>query len=415
MGSEASRAVVQVGCVPTAHDQEYDETPEPVSRTGSKASSLGEGSCSPESLSPKSLGLDSDCSPRRSRQRWRPVEPGLDELADEAEQSQASQVLRDASWKLQDSNSGDFERPRRLAMSDALIETTDRFSMAEKDAATVESIKQLLSKAASEIFTDLKGDSFTELIQALYHMDFTAGTDIITQGDDGDRIYLIADGGVDIFVKEESSRELADATNDKGSKVATLGAGSIFGELAPLYNCPRCATCTAASPVVSVWALDATDFIMLKVHARQAEYEKYEGWLQNVGILRTLSERDLAVLADALRVHRFRKGTVILRQGDIGDRFFILAEGRVGAYMQGDEGEKEVKVYDTQGDYFGEMALLKACPRLATVRCIEDSVTLSVSKPRFEKLLGPVHEKLQTNSYPTYDVPSPLKKNRGAV
>jgi len=319
--------------------------------------------------------------------------------------------LKDASWKLKENYAQEYVRPRRLGMSDTPIDTTDRFAMNEKDSATVESIKQLLSRATSTVFTELKGEHLMEVINALYQMDFTVGTDIIKQGDDGDRIYLIADGNVDIFVREESDGEPADAITDKGSKVAALGAGSIFGELAPLYNCPRCATCTAASPVVSVWALDATDFKMLMVHARQAEYEKYEGWLHNVEILRSLSERDLSMLADALRVHRFREGTVILRQGDVGDRFFLLAEGKVGAYMQGDEGEKEVKVYDKQGDYFGEMALLKACPRLATVRCIEDSVTLSVSKPHFEKLLGPVHEKLKTNSYPTYDeIPSPLKR-----
>jgi len=324
--------------------------------------------------------------------------------------------LTDASWKLKENYGEDYVRPRRLAMSDAPIDTTDRFSMVEKDSATVESIKQLLARATSRLFDDLTGEHLMEVINALYHMNFSVGADIIKQGDDGDRIYLIADGDIDVFVREENDKEPVGATIEKGPKVTTLGAGSIFGELAPLYNCPRCATCTAASPAVSVWALDATDFKMLMVHARQAEYEKYEGWLHNVEILRMLSERDLSMLADALRVHRFRKGTVILRQGDVGDRFFLLAEGRVGAYMEGDEGEKEVKVYDKQGDYFGEMALLKACPRLATVRCIEDSVTLSVSKPHFEKLLGPVHEKLKTTSYPTYEeVPSPLKKKRGVV
>lgn len=50
---------------------------------------------------------------------------------------------------------------------------------------------------------------------------------------------------VDILIEKEG----------KTTTVCTLGAGTVFGELAILYNCKRTASCTAKS-ACSVWAID---------------------------------------------------------------------------------------------------------------------------------------------------------------
>jgi len=181
------------------------------------------------------------------------------------------------------------------------------------------------------------------------------------------------------------------------------------GELALLYNCPRAATVTVASDRVSAWVLDAMDFKMMIIQGRHAEYQKYEGWLKDVDILRNLNHFELSRLAEALKIHNFQKDTDIIRQGDVGDRFFILAEGTATAFMSGDEGDVEVKRYEHQGDYFGEMALMEATKRLATVRCTSDCVLCSISKKQFTKLLGPISGDLKKNAeaYPTYSDLSP--------
>merc|ERR1712194_460785 len=94
------------------------------------------------------------------------------------------------------------------------------------------------------------------------------------------------------------------------------------------------------------------------------------------------------------------------KQGDPGDRFFILEEGSAAAYITGDKGEMEVKVYDKVGDYFGEIALLTSQPRKATVRAggLNGCKVMSLSKEHFDSLLGPISAilRMEKDAYPQY-------------
>jgi ATP-binding cassette subfamily B protein len=102
--------------------------------------------------------------------------------------------------------------------------------------------------------------------------------------------------------------------------------------------------------------------------------------------------RDLepAVLEEAS--HRFASEQVpgdrlVLQEGDPGDRFYIIARGRV-AVSKGDEGDAErmVAVLET-GDHFGEIALLRDVPRTATVRTLSPCVFLTLQRGHFLELI----------------------------
>jgi CRP-like cAMP-binding protein len=78
---------------------------------------------------------------------------------------------------------------------------------------------------------------------------------------------------------------------------------------------------------------------------------------------------------------------VIVQQGDVGDRFYILVRG--AASVSRETGGRTVslgKLHD--GDYFGEMALLSHQPRNATVRSLTDCVCLSLPRDLFDRLLA---------------------------
>lgn len=81
-------------------------------------------------------------------------------------------------------------------------------------------------------------------------------------------------------------------------------------------------------------------------------------------------------LGDALREEKFKKGDYVIKEGDIGDKFFIISEGSAIATktLEGVKEPKQVMEYK-KGEYFGERALLmneaRAANIVATVsRCI---------------------------------------------
>ncbi|MDO8956757.1 MAG: cyclic nucleotide-binding domain-containing protein [Deltaproteobacteria bacterium] len=82
----------------------------------------------------------------------------------------------------------------------------------------------------------------------------------------------------------------------------------------------------------------------------------------------------------------FPKGTVLFREGELGRDMFIIQKGKVQVRKKVGTTEKVLAEF-SDGEFFGEMALLMGMDRSATVEVIEDSKILVVSPDTFESLL----------------------------
>lgn len=90
---------------------------------------------------------------------------------------------------------------------------------------------------------------------------------------------------------------------------------------------------------------------------------------------------------EATTVNLYEAGNIIFREGEVGDRMFILLEGAVELRMKVEKGETVIKVVDTPNDFFGEMALLDDRPRSATAVAEKRTKLLVVDGPNFESMI----------------------------
>jgi MFS family permease len=81
---------------------------------------------------------------------------------------------------------------------------------------------------------------------------------------------------------------------------------------------------------------------------------------------------------------RYEPGAVVIRQGDIGDRFYVIARGHARVEVAADAGTLEVQL--NPRDFFGEIALLENVPRVATVRAIDKLTVFAMSREDFDQL-----------------------------
>ena len=108
--------------------------------------------------------------------------------------------------------------------------------------------------------------------------------------------------------------------------------------------------------------------------------------LGTIPLFAELGPGELARLADRLTAEQFGAGTDIVRQGDVGQKLYFIASGQVDVLVAEDGRERRINTL-TAGDYFGELALLVAEPRSATVRATMPTELYSLSQADFVSLL----------------------------
>src|SRR6266550_1134326 len=104
---------------------------------------------------------------------------------------------------------------------------------------------------------------------------------------------------------------------------------------------------------------------------------------------RGLSAAEMKLLATFSSEERFREGSMIFREGEKGDKLFIVLDGRVriSKFIPG-VGEEALTVLD-RGDFFGEMALIDDKPRSADAKSHDgDATVLSIDRSTLNEILS---------------------------
>ncbi len=108
--------------------------------------------------------------------------------------------------------------------------------------------------------------------------------------------------------------------------------------------------------------------------------------LRRVPLFADLPQEPLEALAGRLASERFADGDTIIRQGDVGDKLYLLDRGQVEVTLSTPGGEQPLNTLH-EGDYFGEIALVMDVPRTANVRALGPVRVLALSKADFRVVL----------------------------
>jgi len=108
--------------------------------------------------------------------------------------------------------------------------------------------------------------------------------------------------------------------------------------------------------------------------------------LARVGLFGALPGETLGKLADRMQREDVNAGTVLVREGDPGDRFYVLLSGIAGVSQESLGNRRILR----SGEYFGEVALTMDVPRTATVTAMTPCVVASCDRVTFDELLRPL-------------------------
>ncbi len=243
-------------------------------------------------------------------------------------------------------------------------------------------IKELLTKHM--IFSILGDRDMDQLINKMEMVSFDMGEDIIKQGEVGDYAYLVYSGRVRVFQQNKEGKHIT---------LEILSRGDLFGERSIIKKEPRLNSVRASDDVVAL-RISRTDFECL-LQDNQELLPYFEKFFQNDSIvnflrlstfLSTPSPKQVKALLHQLEESSYCEGEVIFKEGDIGNHLYIVKSGEVKAIKERD-GKALIQSYMTEGDYFGELALIMNSPRSATIIATRDTECYTISRDNFNSLI----------------------------
>ena len=231
----------------------------------------------------------------------------------------------------------------------------------------------LAALRAVPLWSEVPAARLLEIARAMRAEDVPPGEEVVRQGEQGDRFYLISHGAFEVQVD--------------GKPQVRLARGDYFGELALLHRAPRRATVIAIEPgrvfVLEQVAFDQLLASDLAVRARLEQALAYREQVADMALFRDLSPAEIDLLLSRFVPLTSAAGEVIIRQGESGERFYVLRSGRVEVERDG-----QVLAQLGPGEAFGEIALLLDLPRTATVTAVAPATLLALDAYDFRDLLS---------------------------
>jgi cGMP-dependent protein kinase len=210
---------------------------------------------------------------------------------------------------------------RREGSLQAMLQDNGLSEAPETEALLLSSMKNFLF-----LEQDLADDSkLNALLKAFQREEFDADETIITEGESGSKLYILEHGQVEVFIN--------------GDYIRTMGRGTIFGELALLYDAPRSATvrCKAVDDKkIVLWSLSRDVFKQVQIESSSAVQTQRARWFINSPDLAVLGAIELSRLVATLHHQKYPAGSKLYSDGTPSMDCIVIERGVVAIYASED-------------------------------------------------------------------------------
>ncbi len=233
-------------------------------------------------------------------------------------------------------------------------------------------------------FDCLSPEQITHLQSLFKIVDYPAAEVLFRQGEPAEDFYIVLDGRVEIF---------SGNNTEQNGVIAACGPGDYFGEIALFEDIPRTAGARTSgrTRLASLAGKDFKDYLVPHLPADARGVWNLVRQLRSLPMFRGFDWPSLMDTARKFEKENVPGGFVVIRQGEVGDKFYVIESGRVEVSVEQvqEDGRRSARKMLAQlgpGEYFGEIALLYDVPRTATVTALSDCALFALPRPAFHQL-----------------------------
>jgi CRP-like cAMP-binding protein len=254
--------------------------------------------------------------------------------------------------------------------------------MAEEQVATVEVLRKFAP------LDGMKRENLTALAKKVSVKSLSRGRALFSEGDTDKRTVWLVSGRVEAL--------------EKSRLIGTVNGGTPEARN-PLYpSLPRRATVRAIDDI-SFLSIDSDlldvmitwdqtgsyEVAELQVQLQSAGSDEWMTTLLQTNAFHRIPPANIQAIFQRLQRTPCRAGEVVIKQGDEGDYFYIIVQGKCAVTRETPLSREGIKLAELNvGDTFGEEALIAEAKRNATVTMVTDGVLMRLNKQDFRELMN---------------------------
>lgn len=244
-----------------------------------------------------------------------------------------------------------------------------------------EFLTSVVTHHADFVLSNLNPKEVQTLIRAMESITFNAGQVVIKQGDVGDYLYVVKEGYVKFFIDD---KEVGGIDNNDRTK---QGPGTVVGELALLYDCPRAATVITDTECI-FYRVSQDTFRRIQASFVLLEDNETRTLIKNTRLFENLPPKIIKELSKYLFQKTFLKNEYLVKKGDTMDELYFIKNGRIEV-KDLVIGEKQyANITFNPGESFGERSVVlnEAAPGDAVA--LTDGIVWVLTRERFYHCLN---------------------------